>query len=163
MAQGVQQQGSGNVMPIGERAMRNIAVKALSTLLITALVSLGAPASAWAAVSPPRADRSSTEASAQQSPRSLPRSLARGAHEAPRRGVATARNRDAAGSSTPSATTDGRAAAKQPFSPEERRRYAEADEREAKSERYEGGVTVVVGGGVLIVALIVILVIVLID
>ena len=124
--------------------------RALSVALIAGLILLGLPGSAWAAV----ASRS-TAAETSRVPTSSPQLPGSG------RSLATS----GLGKSGAQARSPQRAqsAGPQGFSEEQRRRYADKDEKDKKSDNYKGGVTLIIGGGVLVVALLIVLIIVLVD
>lgn len=124
--------------------------RALSVALIAGLILLGLPGSAWAAVASrsTAAESSKTPAKSQKLP-SANRSLATS-------GLAKSGAQARTGERAQSAGPQG-------FSEEQRRRYADKDAKDQKSDNYKGGVTLIVGGGVLVVALLIVLIVVLVD
>ena len=124
--------------------------RALSVALIAGLILLGLPGSAWAAVASRTTAAESSKAPA-NSPR-LPGSS---------RSLATSGlGKSGAAARSPART---QSAGPQGFSEEQRRRYADKDQKDKKSDNYKGGVTLIIGGGVLVVALLIVLIIVLVD
>lgn len=124
--------------------------RALSVVLIAGLILLGLPGSAWAAVASRTA---SNPVPAGATSNRAPAKLAANGRVSPRAGVEM--------------RAPERSRAQQPaprgFSEEQRKRYAEQDKKDKKSDNYKGGVTLIIGGGVLVVALLIVLIIVLVD